>query len=82
MEVDHSGYNPGWADAMARVLKSKKPKKSRSIILSRAKRLNETAKTVNEKETDFKAGDVSQEVSSVNEQHPRRKVGNISVVRL
>jgi hypothetical protein len=67
---------------MARVLKSKKPKKSRSIILSRAKKLNENAKSVNEKETSFDSGGVSQEVSSRNEQHPRRKVGNSFVVRL
>lgn len=73
VEVDHSGCNAGWADAMARVLKSKKPKKSRSIILSRAKKLNENVKTVNEKERSFEAGDISQEVSSLNEQHPRRK---------
>jgi hypothetical protein len=44
--------------------------------------LNENAKSVNEKETDFEAGDVSQEVSSLNEQHPRRKVGTSSVVKL
>lgn len=81
MEVDHNGCNAGWADAMARVLKSKKPKKSRSIILSRAKKLNENAKSVNEKAS-FEARDVSQEVSSLNEQHPRRKVGNSSVIRL
>lgn len=82
MEVDHNGCNAGWADAMARILKSKKPKKSRSIILSRAKKLNESAKSVIEKETNFEARDVSQEVSSLNEQHPRRKVGNSSVVKL
>jgi Rrp15p. len=73
--VDHNGCNAGWADAMARVLKSKKPKKSRSIILSKAKKLNESAKSVIEKETSF-------EVSSLNEQHPRRKVCNSSVVRV
>lgn len=80
--MDHNGCNAGWADAMARVLKSKKPKKSRSIILSRAKKLNENTKSVNEKETSFEAGDVSQQVSILNEQHPRRKVGNSSVVKL
>lgn len=80
--MDHNGCNAGWADAMARILKSKKPKKSRSIILSRAKKLNENAKSVVEKETNFEARDVSREVSSLNEQHPRRKVGNSSVVKL
>lgn len=80
--MDHNGGNAGWADAMARVLKSKKPKKSRSIILSRAKKLNENAKSVNENEASFEARDVSQEVSSLNEHLPRRKVGNSSVIRL
>jgi hypothetical protein len=82
VQVDHNGCNAGWAGAMARVLKSKKPKRSRSIVLSRAKKLNENAKSVHEKETSFKAGDVSQDVSSLIEQHPRRKVGNSSVVKL
>jgi hypothetical protein len=67
---------------MARVLKSKKPKKSRSIILSRAKKLKENTKSVNEKETSLEAGDVSQGISSQNEQRPKRKVGSGSVVRL
>lgn len=80
--MDHDVCTTGWADAMARVLKSKKPKKSRSIILSRAKKLNENTKSVNEKETSFEEGGVSPEVSSWNEQHPRRKVGNSSVIRL
>lgn len=81
VEVDHNGCNAGWADAMARVLKSKKPKKSRSIILSRAKKLNENAKSVNEKAS-FEARDVSQEVSSLNEQHPRRKREMLSKCRV
>ncbi|GFG30652.1 hypothetical protein Cfor_04767, partial [Coptotermes formosanus] len=81
VEVYHSGCNAGWADAMARVLKSKKPKKSRSIILSRAKKLNDNTKTVNEKERSLEAEDIIREVSSLNEQHPRRNVGNSSVVR-
>jgi len=80
--VDHDGCNAGWADAMARVLKSKKPKKSRSIILSKAKKLNENAKSVNEKETSFETGDVSQEVSSLNVQHPRRKREMLSKCRV
>lgn len=74
-EVDVNGSNPGWADAMARVLNSKKPRKCRSIVLSRAKKLNEPAKTIKEEETVVEVGRVKQEVASL-EKHPRRKVSN------
>jgi hypothetical protein len=75
-----NGYNPGWADAMARVLNSKKPRKSRSIVLCRAKKLNEPAKTVKEEETAVEAGHIKQEVSSL-EQNLRRKVSNSTTCR-
>lgn len=68
-----SGHT-GWADAMSRVLKSKKPRKSRAVILSRAKKLNEGAITVKEEDTGLEVGDVKPKISSVNEQHSRRKV--------
>lgn len=71
-EADLNGSNPGWADAMARVLNSKKPQKSRSIVLSRAKKLNESTKTIKEEETEVEVRGVKQEVSSL-EKHPRRK---------
>ncbi|PNF36495.1 hypothetical protein B7P43_G15881 [Cryptotermes secundus] len=74
-EVDVNGSNPGWADAMTRVLNSKKPRKCRSIVLSRAKKLNEPAKTVKEEETAFEVGGIKQEVASP-EKHTRRKVSN------
>jgi hypothetical protein len=83
-EVDVNGSNPGWADAMARVLKSKKPRKCRYIVLSRAKKLNEPAKTIKEEETAVEVGGVKQEVASF-QKHPRRKVSNstyhIQIVR-
>jgi hypothetical protein len=59
---------------MSRVLKSKKPRKSRAVILSRAKKLNEGAITVKEEDTGLEVGDVKPKISSVNEQHSRRKV--------
>jgi hypothetical protein len=66
---------------MARVLKSTKPRKSRSIILSRAKKLNETVKSVKEEEIGLETSDIKHEVSGLNEQHPRRKVGNSTMCR-
>jgi hypothetical protein len=74
-KVDVNRTNRGWADAMARVLNSKKPRKCRSIVLSRAKKLNEPAKSIKEEETAVEVGGVKQEVASL-EKHPRRKVSN------
>jgi hypothetical protein len=75
VKVDVNGTNPGWADAMARVLNSKKPPKCRSIVLSRAKKLNEPAKNIKEEETVVGVGGVKQEIANL-EEHPRRKVSN------
>jgi hypothetical protein len=60
---------------MSRVLRSKKPRKSRSVVLSRAKKLNEAAKTVKEEDTELEVGDIKPKITSLNEQHSRRKVG-------
>lgn len=38
---DKSKANPGWADAMKKILNTKKPKRKKSIVLSKAKKLNE-----------------------------------------
>ncbi|XP_039281452.1 RRP15-like protein [Nilaparvata lugens] len=32
-------YNPGWADAMAKILRTNKPKRKKTIVLSKAKKL-------------------------------------------
>jgi hypothetical protein len=77
--ADVNGSNPGWADAMARVLKSKKRRRTRSIVLSGAKKLNEPAKTVNEEETAVEV-DVKQEVSNL-QKHTRKKVSNSTTCR-
>ncbi|XP_066992187.2 RRP15-like protein isoform X2 [Anabrus simplex] len=37
---EKSSGNPGWADAMAKILKTKKPKGKKTIVLSKAKKLN------------------------------------------
>lgn len=41
METDKSKANPGWADAMKKILSTKKPKRKKTIVLSKAKKLNE-----------------------------------------
>lgn len=39
--VDKLKANPGWADAMKKILNTKKPKRKKSIVLSKAKKLND-----------------------------------------
>ncbi|XP_047005136.1 RRP15-like protein [Schistocerca americana] len=38
------GGNPGWADAMAKILKTNKPKNKKTIVLAKAKKLQQVAK--------------------------------------
>lgn len=38
-EDDRFKANPGWADAMQKILRTKKPKRKKTIVLSKAKRL-------------------------------------------
>lgn len=45
--------NPAWADAMAKILKTNKPKRRKTIVLSRAKRANEIKTEVKEENIDF-----------------------------
>jgi len=40
-EKPSSNANPGWADVMQKILKTKKPKKKKTIVLSKAKKLTE-----------------------------------------
>jgi hypothetical protein len=78
-EGDVNRSNPGWADAMARVLNSKNRRKTRSIVLSKAKKLNEPAKTVKEEETAVEVEDVKH-VSNL-QKHTRRKVSDCTTCR-
>ncbi|XP_063226280.1 RRP15-like protein [Bacillus rossius redtenbacheri] len=43
----------GWADAIAKILRTNKPRRKRSIVLSRAKKLNEVVKKVKVEEPEF-----------------------------
>lgn len=40
-DADKSKGNAGWADAMAKILRTNKPKRKKTIVLSKAKKLNE-----------------------------------------
>ncbi|XP_069681961.1 RRP15-like protein [Periplaneta americana] len=73
-EIDVCESNPGWADAMARVLRLKKPRKSRSIVLSKAKKLTEVKNNVDKEKVDFEIdGDTKQNIPAVNEHLTQRK---------
>lgn len=51
---EKSQENLAWADAMARILKTNKPKRRKTIVLSRAKRANQPkVAEVKEEELDF-----------------------------
>lgn len=50
---DKSKANPGWADALQKILKSKKPKRKKSIVLSKAKRLCDVVVKVQEERASF-----------------------------
>ena len=39
--TDKSKANPGWADAMKKILNTQKPKRKKTIVLSKAKKLQE-----------------------------------------
>ncbi|KAJ8673443.1 hypothetical protein QAD02_004705 [Eretmocerus hayati] len=66
--IDDSGdgnktiANPGWADAMKKILNTKKPKKKKTIVLSKAKKLNEVIPKPQEKvvpfEVETEAGEI------------------------
>lgn len=45
--------NPAWADAMSKILKTNKPKRRKTIVLSRAKRANEVKPEIKKETLDF-----------------------------
>lgn len=65
-QLDNSSANPGWADAMRKILNTKKPKKKKSIVLSKAKKLSEVKPKTQETPVSFeietKDGKIKREV--------------------
>lgn len=58
--------NPGWADAMQKVLKTKKPKRKKTIVLSKAKRLCDVVKKEEVNDLTFEI-DVKEEIKTETE---------------
>ncbi|XP_076234481.1 RRP15-like protein isoform X2 [Calliopsis andreniformis] len=55
--------NPGWADAMQKILKTKKPKRKKTIVLSKAKKLCDVVKKEDEPLT-FEIDKVKEEIKT------------------
>ncbi|XP_031833668.2 RRP15-like protein isoform X1 [Nomia melanderi] len=55
------GGNPNWADAMQKILRTKKPKRKKTIVLSKAKKLCDVIKTEKSEELSFEIKKVKDE---------------------
>ncbi|XP_075982878.1 RRP15-like protein [Anticarsia gemmatalis] len=63
--------NEGWADSIAKILGSNKPKNKKSLVLSRAKKHSEIVKAVKEEKPAFEViGDEVEEKPSVKKEDP------------
>lgn len=65
--------NPGWADAMQKILQSKKPKRKKTIILSKAKKLYVVNKKENEESEPFEIEKVKEEVKEEENEETNEK---------
>lgn len=59
-----AGGNSGWADAMRKILETKKPKRKKTIVLSKAKRLCDIKKKEDKESSLFDIEKVKEEVKS------------------
>ncbi|CAK9813476.1 RRP15-like protein [Anthophora quadrimaculata] len=60
--------NPGWADVMQKILKTKKPKHKKAIVLSKAKKLCDVKKEENEGNLSFEIEQVKKEIKTEKEE--------------
>ncbi|KAG7204049.1 hypothetical protein KM043_001907 [Ampulex compressa] len=56
--------NPGWADVMQQILRTKKPKRKKTIVLSKAKKLCDVVNQEKAEEISFEIEKVKEEVKS------------------
>lgn len=81
--------NEGWADSVAKILGSNKPKNKKTLVLSRAKKYKEPVKEVKEDKPSFEVigdGDEKKDIKVEVKQESdpaaplvKKKVGNCSV---
>ena len=60
--------NPGWADAMHKILQTRKPKRKKTIVLSKAKKLFDVKKKENEENVSFEIEKLKEEVETFKEE--------------
>nr|CAD7194616.1 unnamed protein product [Timema douglasi] len=53
--------NPGWADAMAKILKTNKPKRKKSVVLAKAKKLSDFNKKIKVEDPGFEVDGIKEE---------------------
>ncbi|XP_043528786.1 RRP15-like protein isoform X2 [Frieseomelitta varia] len=56
--------NPGWADVMQKILQTNKPKRKRTIVLSKAKKLCDIKKNDEEEQLPFEIEEVKREIKT------------------
>lgn len=62
-----AGGNSGWADAMRKILQTKKPKRKKTIVLSKAKKLCDTKEKEDKESSLFDIEKVKEEVKEIKE---------------
>lgn len=82
-EKDVITANEGWADSVAKILGSKKPKNKKTLVLSRAKKHADVLKQVKEEKPEFEViGDVEVKVVKKEEatsEPPVKKIVSINL---
>lgn len=63
-----AGGNSGWADAMRKILQTKKPKRKKTIVLSKAKKLCDTKEKEDKESSLFDIEKVKEEVKEIKEE--------------
>lgn len=63
-----AGGNSGWADAMRKILQTKKPKRKKTIVLSKAKKLCDTKEKEDKESSLFDIEKIKEEVKEIKEE--------------
>lgn len=73
--------NAGWADAITKILKTNKPKRKRTLVLSKAKKLSEVKRKQTVKELGYEVADKDGEVHKETLQNEKEAEDIIPPVR-
>ncbi|XP_066263131.1 RRP15-like protein [Euwallacea similis] len=92
-EIDEESrnlLNEGWADSIAKILKTNKPKKKKTLVLSKAKKLNDPVKKVTTEHYEIATIDgqvrkeqtIVEEKKANSENRPKRKKRDLPTLRV